>query len=71
MVIGVILVYTATNGQWTFENAAARVVQTISGVFMIAVGAYLFAWGVSDRAGEAAGNFLAYIFDRFLKAFDE
>lgn len=69
LLVGITQVCIATNAQLTLQNIATRVAQLICGGFLIVVGAYIFAWGVSDEAGETASDFLRSIWDRFLKAF--
>lgn len=66
---GVICIYVAISGRWTLENVVTKIAQLVCGSFIMVIGTYIFAWGLSDEAGEAAGNFLRYIWDKFLKAF--
>ena len=69
LLIGVVQLCIATSGDWSLGNVAARVAKIICGALIIVVGAYLFSWGLGDKAGEAASCFLSYVWDRFLKAF--
>lgn len=70
LLIGVVQLCIATNGCWTLENVVGRVAKIICGALMIIVGAFLVSLGLGDKAGKAAGNFLRYILDRFLEAFN-
>ena len=53
---------------WTLENVLNKILQLVGEGFSFIIGGYIFAWGISDKAGEAAGDFLRVVWDRFLKA---
>ena len=66
--LGSITIYNVATKPWTLEVVASNVGQTILGGFLVIIGAWCCAWGVSDEAGKDASEFLRYIWNRFLKA---
>ena len=68
LLLGVIMLYDSVTRPLMLETVALKVLEFIGGSFVSIIGLYACAWGVSDKAGENASEFLRAVWDRFLRA---
>jgi len=68
LLLGAIAIYDGITRPLTLDTFGLKITEFVGGGFLTIIGAYLCAWGVSDKAGKDASKFLKAIWDRFLRA---
>jgi hypothetical protein len=68
LLLGVTMLYDSFTRPLILQTVALKVIEFIGGGLVSIIGLYVFAWGVSDKAGENASEFLRDVWDRFLRA---
>jgi hypothetical protein len=68
LLLGGIAIYNGLDAAFTWDTFATRILKIIGGSFLMVIGAWCSAWGVSDEAGKNASRFLQSVWGRLLEA---
>jgi len=68
LLLGTLAIYDLITKPLAWDNIGTKVLELFGGGFLVIIGAWCSAWGVSDEAGESASKFLKAVWNRFLEA---